>query len=504
MMVQDNDGTFTLAAIQDPCALLSGHDGPLRLHLDRASTNGRIVLCLSSDKADLLSIRLDKLLKFKKKTSCCVDVDRSKKRSKKKRKRRKKNKNKVNQDQVDRYDWTEHELDLALKELETTKVSGGTNENHEKRKQRRRRKKRKRKKRDKKRNKEKRKKSKRKRKARRKQKRRENGQSRRSDCCEMKSPVIGSNSWTSRSQDEVTPSSSAKSTPKCFNTDPARILDRSPSPSNSPVLSMSDLRSPLAWEKRRQAILYQSKPPGTARISALSLTNPFQTVNGFFLTSGGTSQTKLDETLKGGAFVYKSPRRESKMIKWQKRLTGSKSLISCPFDDPDSDTPSSPSTGSSQSLQDGPSSHPQLEMKHEEEDCKLRCADGSSWLEFDPEVTVQRTASAGLFSGTYDSQRRMEENNPPYRLNTLHQIQELESYESSTGGVEDDLDDTSGNEGSAQHSKDRSQFQTSSFGSARVTGENDLWSYSTDEEERSWSWLDRLRDKWTRRRSRHY
>jgi hypothetical protein len=116
------------------------------------------------------------------------------------------------------------------------------------------------------------------------------------------------------------PDTTLVSTSKRGDNPSATAFRSSPSSSTSSTMmsssiSLSDLRSPLAWEKRRQELTKSNE--GSMLVSAISLSNPSVTMEGYLL---GKNHSKLKETLIGGAFVYISAGKERKMMQWQKRF----------------------------------------------------------------------------------------------------------------------------------------------------------------------------------------
>ena len=431
LVKSDHDDPHSLAVILDPLAFFTGHEGPLKLHLAVNPSSRRIFLCLSSknNETSLLRVRLDKLLRLKRKVTCSATDNRSDSKNSKSKKRRKRNRKrkKEKKEQIDHYDWSRHEFEVILKEFDdkdSTVITGtedGKKKKKTKKRSRKHKRKRKRKKKDKRKSRSKDSKNK---KSRRKRSKRESSKSQKiidkknkdeseSDTTTNSGtspsgtgtePSAGKDSPSDDSPPDIARSPSTLSTPKRSNLHSTNNSKRSPM-SDLPSFSMSDLRSPITWEKRRQAILQQSKQPGTARISAISLSNPFQTASGYFVSSGATTQAKLDETLKGGAFVYKSSRRESKMLKWQKKLTRQFQPVASLFVDNAINPPSSPS--SSHSSTEPPSSPPEPDRSSYKNDPDLTylAVDGSSWIEFNPEM-APKGGGASLFRGAFDNDRR--------------------------------------------------------------------------------------------------
>lgn len=461
--VTANNGTITIAAIPDPSELLLQHEGPWQIQLHRNKDDNCLYLVLSSTGSTILKVRVANSLLNQKKDELQT-VTAKNPTITESRKRKQKN-NKKQKAQPDRYDWSKHKnrFDAMRKELHSKMADdkhGSETTTTRKMNKRRLRKKT---------NIDKRKIRQRKPKTSKKSKKKKE------EAANSVVPLLASGgaayvaTKSQRGYNELSPM------PKRYSK--RAFIPRSP-PSHPPVFRMADLRSPLAWERQRQALLQQTKQPSGVRVSFVSFTMPFRTTNGYFLTADGSSQADLNQLLKEGAFVYKSSGRgERKMARCERRLTSlilSRS-VSTSASDPHS-LPISPSSSAPLSL--APTSAPANERS-------IGCSIGYGECFVDGDQAIKSSPGEELgkvVEGSRTSSPTTSVIESPNRLNTLSQIQDWET---------DDDENWNNQQFVASNSK---------YHSTSSVGECSLWSYSCDEESNS-GWLSRFRAKWIIRSS---
>ena len=458
--------TMRAMMLSDPSGLLSAYTcsrgGPLVFHVS-SKRNGKILLKLTLHAKVLFKVKIRAPLLSRR--SSQEDGSRPKKKTRK-RKKRKKRKQVI----VDHFDWSQY-LASEIKKIES--IASDDSKDGAKTKKKRKRKKKKHKRKDK-RKKTTRTSSSRSGKTKKKSTKKKSSRKRNAKKQGSEKKVLVTSSGDSYDLDVRTPTT-CNSTPTSsradevpFHTKYAYPPELAATPSRSKshekrsaaAIRPSDLRSPMSWERRRQELL-QSKQ-GSVKINVISLSNPMVTVHGYLFT--GSSETKLEETLKGGAFVYRTSggRKERKMMLWEKRLTRSKSSLLRASSTETSSTPDS-SYASSMS----PAAAPETTQD-------------VTYLQFDPRRPDDddHVVQAHRVVGDVSSTKKVLDTT---RLNTLLQIHDLEAFERHDG--ESDIPSLSNS-------------KSSSLGSARVTGEDDLWSYSGEEEVPT-TWLSRLRERWT-------
>ena len=492
--------TARTVMLWDPCGLLAAYgNGTLVLHLS-VKRNGKLLLKLASPTKILFRDKIRAPVLTKGDDS---GVKYAKKKKAKKRKKKKKKK-----PPVDRFDWSQY-LKAEIKKVQAIAASTETDDAVQATKKRNRKRKRHKRRNNKK-----------------KKSRKSNGgkskeRSKKRNSSSSGQDTLKRGSSNSSSDSANTYKSDMFLTPKrdknlvtklsnkeetfygtlpsmtvapayCSNKDATKLTSHVLMP---PAVRPSDLRSPMAWEKRRHQLLNSKQ--GSVKVQAVSLSNPFVSVRGY-LFADTNNEKKLEETLKAGAFVYSTSggQKERKMMMWKQRYFRNRSNSSTIG----TNSNLSKESGSSQSSSGSSASPTPLALAQEE----------VTYLQFDVnhsdghhvtkthKVVSDASATASTSSSSDRSVKQAEEKS---RLNTLGQI--FEHDDDSDSGI--DCDHDCGNDSDGEERRhDNIISRPSSNGLDRITGEDDLWCYTSQgEDPMKPSWLGRLRERWSRSSSHH-
>lgn len=277
-------------------------------------------------------------------------------------------------------------------------------------------------------------------------------------------------------------------TPRRSKIKPNSITRSSPGSSSSStlssVISLSDLRSSMSWEKRRQNLTRSSE--GSILVSAISLSNPSIVVQGYLLAK---NHSKLEQILIGGAFVYKYSPEEQKMMQWERRLQLAGQRSSPVAGRVSSGTLEAPASSPRSEANSRPNKYQQIESTRPAP-LNTKVADRSD----------QEEAVESISSHTSLVRRSEPTRGEVVRLQTLRQIEEWEAIDDhffrgipNSEGSADIADDIASTGGVASLVSSLSWGRASSFGGARVTGEHDLWSFAPEEGDERDDTMDRTR-----------